>query len=177
MSRPGREPLVQESGRGDGSGRDERFECRSLLEQSLDQRQHCRCLTDARGMNPYEGSERPGYARDSSALFKAERVFLALLSPPSQPDRHERRQGLGQPAIEEGQHQPPAIRCAAAAASAAIGETDASWPKRRSASWIISTMLCSTRCRARSSPASSSSLPISIGSPHRYTPRPNGKAR
>src|SRR6266436_5414839 len=88
MSRPGREPLVQEGGRGDGSGRDENLECRSLLEQPLDQRQRCRCLTDARGMDPCEWSERPGYARDSSALFKAEGVFLALLSPPSQPDLH-----------------------------------------------------------------------------------------
>ena len=88
MSRAGREPLVQERGRGDGSGRDENLECRSLLEQTLDQRQHCSCLTHARGMNPYQWSERPGYARDPSALFKAEGVFLALLSTPSQPDLH-----------------------------------------------------------------------------------------
>src|ERR1700730_16414905 len=88
MSRPGREPLVQEPGRGDRSSRDESLECRALLEQPFDQRQHCRCVTDARGMNPNEWPVRPGYARDSSALFKAEGVFLAMLSPPSQPDRH-----------------------------------------------------------------------------------------
>src|SRR6202022_2943620 len=146
MPRPGREPLVEESGRGDGSGRDENFECRPVLEQPLDQHQHCRCLPDARGMNPYQWSERPGYARDSSALLKAEGVFLALLSPPSQPDCHERRQRLGQSAIEEGQQQPPATPSPAAARSA-MGETKFSWPKRRSASRTISTMRVSTRCR------------------------------
>src|SRR3984893_11003220 len=82
MPRPGREPLVEENGRGDGSGRDENFECRPLLEQSLDQRQHCRCLPDARGMNPYEWSERPGQARDSSAVLEAEGAFVAGLCQP-----------------------------------------------------------------------------------------------
>src|SRR6266851_7830224 len=128
-------------------------------------------------MNPNERSARPGFAWNPPALVKAQGVLLALLAPPFQVDDHERGKRPRQAAIEKRKHHPPSTRPADLSVSGAIGDVDIPWPTRRSASPSISTMRVSTRLRARSSPASSSRPAISIGSPHRYTPRPNGNAR
>src|SRR5439155_6512619 len=98
MSRACWESLFQQIGRGNGSGRDENFERGPRLEQPLDQRQHCRCLSDTCGMNPNERSARPDLAWNSPTLLRAQGVLPAAPAPPLQVDDHERRKRPGQPA-------------------------------------------------------------------------------
>ena len=166
MARARRQPGLQQARRGDRAGRDQDFEVGPRLQQIFDKAQDRGRFTHAGGMNPDQRTIRPGPAGNASALAKADRVFLAALAPLRQIQHCQRRQRPGHGLIKQWQHQPSAIRRAGPTPSVAAG-TGTPCPTRRSASQTISTILVSTRRRAHSSPASSSSSANVIGSPQR----------
>src|SRR5580704_488295 len=177
-----RQPRLEEARGGDRAGRDQDFEAGSFLEDALDQRQRGGRFADAGRVHPDQRLVGTLAAGNTETLGKALTVFLAAPAPRSQVDHDKRGCRGGQAAVQRGEdhrRSPPAnsaVRSIAPAGSR-TSEGAGPCPTRLSAEASMSSMYCSTTSRARSMPASSRSCSISIGSPHRKTPRPKGSAR